>query len=347
MSIGKDLFVAWAKLLDLGYNKKILIGFFVLAGLIFFAQVSFPGSVQAKELKIAYVNVDKVIKQYHDLQEAKNELNRTVVQWEKQRDSLRKVIDSVKQVYENQKVMLSEETKLEMENEIKNREEEYKDFWRSIWGKDGKLEKKTKELVDPLTKKIYDTIKKMAEDEGYDLVLDISSGAVVYASLENDITGTVLDELNKEYLASNEQQTLKPLVAVFPLKEADEASRQRELGIHLQEAITQGVNASPRLKIISPGKVKTELENQGIQKDFLDEVKARQVAQALGAKLFVYGTVHKTGDYAIFQVALYDAKDGKKIADAQGKALDQEVDIQSEGARIGKQLAFQYKPEGS
>jgi len=327
--------------------KRILPGLYSLVGLSVFIGYLLPRVAQSKELKVAYVNVEKIIKEYHDLQEAKNELNRIVVQWEKERDSLRKVIDSVKQVYETQKVMLSDEAKLEMEREIEDREEEYKNFWRSIWGKGGKLEKKTEELVDPLTQKIYETIKKMAEDEGYDLVLDISSGAVVYASLENDITGMVLDELNKEYLATQQQQTLKPLVAVFPLKETDEASRQRELGIHLQDAITQGINASPRLKIISPGNVRKELENQGIQRDFLDEVKARQVAQALGAKLFVYGTVHKVGDYAIFEVSLYDAQDGKKLADAQGRALDQQVDIQTEGAKVGKQLAYMYKPEGS
>ncbi len=324
------------------------VRYFITVSLMFFglAFLQSPiGNLDAKEIKIAYVNVQKVIKDYKDLQEAKNELNRIIVQWEKERDSLKRIVDSVKQVYETQKVMLSEETKLELENEIKEREEEYKNFWRSIWGKGGKLEKKTKELVDPLTNKVYETIKKMAEDGGYDLVLDISSGAVVYATLENDITGLVLDELNKEYLASNQGQALKPMVAVFPLKELDEPSRQRELGLHLEDAIAQGVNTSPRLKLISVSRVQTELDNQGIQRDFLDEVKARQVAQALGAKLFIYGTVKKVGDYAQFEVALYSADDGRQIAQAQGRALDQQVVIRVAGVKVGKQLAVPYTPE--
>ena len=51
----------------------------------------------------------------------------------------------------------------------------------------------------PLVEKIRETVNKVAREEGYDLVLDRASGAVIYWKDEHDLTQRVLIELNKNY----------------------------------------------------------------------------------------------------------------------------------------------------
>ncbi|MCB5271731.1 MAG: OmpH family outer membrane protein, partial [Candidatus Cloacimonetes bacterium] len=62
----------------------------------------------------------------------------------------------------------------------------------------GRAELRYRELIDPLTKKIHDIITKIAVDENYTMILDVSMGVVLYATPSIDITDQILQELNKD-----------------------------------------------------------------------------------------------------------------------------------------------------
>jgi outer membrane protein len=68
---------------------------------------------------------------------------------------------------------------------------------QQVYGKDGALYQKNQEITDPILQKIKKTIQDLANQEGYDMVLDRASGSVVYWSKDNDLTQRVLDILNK------------------------------------------------------------------------------------------------------------------------------------------------------
>lgn len=305
-----------------------------------------PSLFAAKKFKVAFVDLDRVYKEYKSLRDAKAELQRYLNEWERTRDSLKSIVDSVKREYEKQKPMMTDEQRLRKEEEIKNLENEYKNFWVEVWGENGRLEQKMKELIEPLTDKVGETIRKIAEDMDYDLVLNISSEAVLYGSPKDDITQMVLDELNKEYVAQNPQEmpALEPLVAVFPLKELDNPSRQRDLGRKLQGFFATAIDATPQFKALPTGRVITEMQNEGItQNEFLSEDACRSVAKNLGADFFLFGEVSKTGDQVKINVYIYDLRHDKKIATAQDTAPDKDVELQAKATALARQLASQYK----
>ncbi len=64
-------------------------------------------------------------------------------------------------------------------------------------GPQGEFYKKNLELTQPLYDKIDQVIQKIGQAEGYDYILDVVQGVVLYAKPEYDITDRVLEELNK------------------------------------------------------------------------------------------------------------------------------------------------------
>ena len=63
----------------------------------------------------------------------------------------------------------------------------------------GEIQKKYKELSDPIIKKINDTIGTISANEKFDLVFDVVNMGILYSNPDKteDITQKVLDELNK------------------------------------------------------------------------------------------------------------------------------------------------------
>jgi len=307
-----------------------------------------PLLLSSKEFKIALIDMERILQEYKDLQDAKLELQRYINEWEKTRDSIKTVIDSLENLLEKEKPMLSDEARLRKEEEIEDLKKEYKKFWMSIWGENGKLKEKTREIIEPLTKKVNETVKKIAEDFEYDLVLDISSNVVLFAKTEDDITQMVLDELNKEYVATRPTEPgLEPFVAVFPLKELDDPSKQRDLGRKLQNYLTLGIDASPQFKTLSASQILSEMEREGIvQIEFLTEDVCQRIARALGADFYIYGTVKKTGDEVEFQISLIKTDGNIKVAEGSEKAPDQDVELQVKATDLAKRLAASYQSGG-
>jgi hypothetical protein len=86
------------------------------------------------------------------------------------------------------------------------------------FGENGRAEQRYRELIDPLTKKIHDIITKIAEEENYTMIFDVSMGVVLYATASADITDQVLQELNKDTIAP------PPSIPADPFGDADRNS---------------------------------------------------------------------------------------------------------------------------
>ncbi len=71
----------------------------------------------------------------------------------------------------------------------------------------GEALRKQQELIQPVLDKINNVIKKVGDDDKFDLIFDISNGGIVYAS-ENqiDLTDRVLAELNKGQSVKSETE---------------------------------------------------------------------------------------------------------------------------------------------
>jgi len=189
--------------------KRILTIIIILIGIsLMFAQ----------QVKIAYVNTDRILAGSNEAAEIARiyDLDRTG--WMNQIRSLNEDIKQMERNFEIDKLTKNEAAKRDAQAKIDAKKTEAGQKLEEYFGDGGKAEQRYKELIEPLTKKINDVIKKISEDEKYTLVLDVSMGTVLYAIPSMDITDQVLAELNK---GTQKPQTEEPKLNGTPQTETD------------------------------------------------------------------------------------------------------------------------------
>ena len=80
------------------------------------------------------------------------------------------------------------------------KEKQASDLRKKYFGSDGELYKKRQSLMAPIQDEIYNAIKDISDQKGYQVVHDrASSGSIVYASPKIDISDEVLQKLGYSY----------------------------------------------------------------------------------------------------------------------------------------------------
>ena len=175
-------------------NKTLGFRVIIWAGLIFALLIS---SGFAQQLKIAYVDVQRLKAEYREYVQAQEEFNKLMVVWQAKADSMQNEMQELADRLEKQNLLLSEQAKTEIRKQLLVKQDEYQVFVSQVMGPDGEAAQKEYELSKSLIDKINTVIRLIALKENYTYVLDSTAGTVLYAKDELDITNKVLAELNK------------------------------------------------------------------------------------------------------------------------------------------------------
>jgi len=178
--------------------KKTLLALLMLLGVFTLCM--------AQNVKLGYVNTDRVLIESNEAAEIARLFNLDKQNWTNQ---VRQLDDEIKQMerqFEIEKLTRNEAAKREAQTRIDQKKTEAGRLLEEYFGEGGRAETRYRELIDPLTKKIHDTIKKIAEDEKYTMIFDVSMGTVLYAMPTIDITDVVLAEINKGTTKPTEEQ---------------------------------------------------------------------------------------------------------------------------------------------
>ncbi|CUS99728.1 OmpH family outer membrane protein [Candidatus Kryptobacter tengchongensis] len=163
---------------------KILLGCFILA------EISFS------QLKIGYVDSETIMKQLPEAQEAQRKIDVLIQQWQGELQKMRDEWKMKYEEYEKRKLILTDEARAQMEKELTELDRKIADFQMQKFGPDGELYRKQDEFVKPIQNKIFNAIKEVAVEEGYDFVFDKSGEILLlYANEKYDLTQKVLNKL--------------------------------------------------------------------------------------------------------------------------------------------------------
>jgi outer membrane protein len=261
----------------------------------FFALIMIPlVLIIAKEMKIGFVNSNTIFEEYQATAAADIEFNEFVNTYRDSAAVLRNNIQVLNEEFESQKLVLSEDARLRKLDEIESLKKTYDQFLQNVFGKGGKIEQKNDELMAPLVKKINEAVAKIADQEGFDVVLDLSEG-VFYASSELDITNLVIDELNLEYgptvIPGSE---LKKVIAIFPFREENSEAIAVDLGQQCQDELySASLSFTQQFKIINKININSEILRRGFSRNVTTE-QALQIARTpLLADYVIIGDVSK------------------------------------------------------
>lgn len=151
----------------------------------------------AADLKVGYIDSERIFKEYKGTQSAQQQFDQDVQEWNLQAQNYKKEIERLRLELEGQGPMLSEEKKIEREQGLQTKLNQYDQFVQSIWGPSGLIAQRNEELTRPIIAKIKTVLNKIGADEQYTIIFDAADGNVVYGDQSLDLTDRVLQIVNQ------------------------------------------------------------------------------------------------------------------------------------------------------
>lgn len=146
--------------------------------------------------KFALVDMEYVLANIPQYEMANEQLNQLSQRWQKEVEAVSREAETMYKNYQAEMVYLTDELKKERENAIVAKEKEAMDLRNKYFGPDGELAKKRTSLMQPIQEDVYNAVKKVAEERGYQCVFDrASSSDIIFASPRIDISNEVLEKL--------------------------------------------------------------------------------------------------------------------------------------------------------
>jgi len=165
--------------------------------LVVLACAALAGPARAQNVRIGFVDSQRIFNEYKSAQEAQDRFGREIQSWRTEADDRRRQVDELRNELKDQDPLLSEAKKLEKESTLQKAVSDYDRFVQDFWGPNGKVQRLNDEITREVIGKVRDAVELLANREGYDLVLDAADGNVIFGVKSLDLTQRVLDELNK------------------------------------------------------------------------------------------------------------------------------------------------------
>ncbi len=150
--------------------------------------------------KFALVDMEYILKNVPAYERANEQLNQISKKWENEVGTILQEVETMYKKYQSEVVFLSDAQKQKTEESIMAKEKEASDLKKKYFGSEGELYKKRQSLMAPIQDEIYNAVKDICDQKGYQLVLDrASGGSIIYASPKIDISDEVLQKLGYSY----------------------------------------------------------------------------------------------------------------------------------------------------
>ena len=169
-------------------RMRALFAAMLVAGFVLIPSVGF-----AQQLKVGYVNLQRAINEVEEGKKAKARLKRDFKKKQQKLDALQNELKKMKKTFDDKTMMLNEETKRKKAMEFQRKMYELQQTYMKLQGELAKAEAKaTKKIFDKMGK----IIKQIAKEKKYDLVLERTESAILYARDDMDLTNELIKRYN-------------------------------------------------------------------------------------------------------------------------------------------------------
>ena len=153
-------------------------------------------AVTAHAQKFALMDMEYILKNIPAYERANEQLNQVSKKWQAEVEALSLEAQTLYKNYQNEVVFLSQEQKKVKQDAIMAKEKEAAELKKKYFGPEGELFKKRTALMSPIHEEIYNAVKDISDQRGYQLVLDrASDSGIIFGSPKADISNEVLDKL--------------------------------------------------------------------------------------------------------------------------------------------------------
>lgn len=167
-----------------------------IKSIIFIFSVIIPCTLLA-DMKIGYVNSNRIMAEFEPVRDIQIGLEKEQRKLEVEFNRLLGTIDSLKQDYERQRLLMSDDRRQNRENEIVSMEKNAQEFQMKKFGPEGDIVRMQNQQLQPVLEKVQKAIDNIAKERGFDYILDAMTGSILYALPQYDLTEDVLKELKR------------------------------------------------------------------------------------------------------------------------------------------------------
>ncbi len=150
----------------------------------------------ASAQKFALIDMEYILKNVPSYEMANEQLNQISQRWQKEVEAKATEAQNMYKNFQAEMVFMTDEQKTKKEAEIVAKEKEATELRYKYFGPEGELYKKRQTLMQPIQDEIYNAVKKVSEERGYQCIFDRASSAnIIFASPRIDVSNEVLTKM--------------------------------------------------------------------------------------------------------------------------------------------------------
>jgi outer membrane protein len=179
--------------------------------------------------KVGYVDMEFITSKMPEYQAAQTEMKKFSEKWAKEISDKFAEVDRMQRAYMAEEILLTEDLKRKRQNEIKEKELEGGEYNSKIFGMEGLLFQKKKELMKPVLEKVQRAVTKVCSQRRLDFMFDKSSDVgMLYTNPKHDYSDYVMEELGIDPKANKALQNEKAGKAEQPAQLPSENSPKQK-----------------------------------------------------------------------------------------------------------------------
>ena len=156
----------------------------------------FAVGMTASAQKFALIDMEYILKNIPAYERANEQLNQVSKKWQSEVEKVAEEAQKMFQDYQAKSSTLSAAQKTKTEDAIVAKEKEAAELKRNYFGPEGELAKMRDKLITPIQDDIYEAVKAISQQHGYDMVIDRASATgIIFANPRIDISDEILRKL--------------------------------------------------------------------------------------------------------------------------------------------------------
>lgn len=169
----------------------------LLALLLLSGGAAWPtGGAMAQNQKIGYVDTDLILQNMPEYQGIKQQLEQQSRTWQDELAAMERELAELEQEFEARDILYTDEVRQEKLGQIEASRKAVDEFLTQKFSPEGEYFRQQKQLLQPLQRAVFEAIRTVAEQDGYDMVFDRAQNiGLIFALPELDITELVMEEM--------------------------------------------------------------------------------------------------------------------------------------------------------
>lgn len=153
-------------------------------------------SLAAQAQKFGYIDSEYILEKMPEFKKAEESMTKLTEQWTKDITFKTEEVAKLRIKYQQEEILLTQEMRLERQKAVDKAEQDLMALNNNIFGLNGLLFQKKKEILKPIFEEIYKTSEKIARKHKLSFIFDKASDLnMFYADPKHDYTDFMLEEL--------------------------------------------------------------------------------------------------------------------------------------------------------